>query len=69
MTIKDIKEYMVPDTAMWPATILDHHSEILRNKKVYIAGLTDDSLLVRCWIKEIQIEVNINPSLLKIGHE
>lgn len=69
MTIAEVRDYMEPNTACWPATILNHHSKILRNRKVYISGFTDDSLLVRCWISEIQIEVNVNPSLLKIGHE
>lgn len=43
----------------------DHHIKWLRGETVYIVGRSDDNLLVRCWLPNIQLEVNLNPACLE----
>lgn len=47
-----------------PMRVSGHHLPHVNDKTVYVVGLTDDRLLVRCWLPDVQLEVNLNPALL-----
>ena len=48
-----------------PRLIREHHIKDLVGQEVFVRGTTDDGLLVRCWLRDRQIEVNLNPACLE----
>ena len=48
-----------------PRLIREHHIKDLVGQAVFVRGTTDDGLLVRCWLRDRQIEVNLNPACLE----